>query len=78
MKSTFQLPESRKKNLGNFFSRRISWRRRKRNVRNGNARNIKEKNVTVVDYFVLPIDIGFNELASPFGIIFTSSGFAVI
>ncbi len=50
----------------------------KKNVRNGNARNIKEKNVTVVDYFVLPIDIDLNELASPFGIIFTFSGFGVI
>ena len=28
------------------------------------------KNVTVVDYFVLPIDIGFNELALPIGYYF--------
>ena len=47
LKSTFQLPESRKKNLGNFFSRTILWRRRKRNVRNGSALSIRVGSVTV-------------------------------
>ena len=42
------------------------WRR-KRNVRSGSVRNIKEKNAIVGDYLILPIETVFKSSASPFG-----------